>query len=96
MTEAIRKQVYQALLARSNNGTLHKKDTQIVADQFDLHIRSVQRIWKRGKIQLANSVPVVVSSPKRGRVGRKAIHIDLEALCNVPLKDMMTLEDVCE
>jgi hypothetical protein len=95
MTEAIRKQVYQALLARSNNGTLHKKDTQIVADQFDLHIRSVQRIWKRGKIQLANSIPVVVSSLKRGRVGRKAIHIDLEVLRNVPLKDRMTLEDVC-
>jgi hypothetical protein len=66
MEEAIRKQVYQALLARSNNGTLHKKDTQIVADQFDLHIRSVQRIWKRGKIQLANSIPVVVSSLKKG------------------------------
>jgi hypothetical protein len=39
MTKANRKQVYQALLARSNNETLHKKDTQIVADQFDLHIR---------------------------------------------------------
>ena len=42
MTEDVRKQVYQALLARSKNGKLAKKDTRIVADQFGLHIRSVQ------------------------------------------------------
>ena len=35
MTEDVRKQVYQALLARSKNGTLGKKDTRIVADQFE-------------------------------------------------------------
>jgi hypothetical protein len=38
MTEDVRKQVYQALLARSKNGTLDKKDTRIIADQFGLHI----------------------------------------------------------
>jgi hypothetical protein len=65
MCEELRKQVYQALLARSNDGKLDKKDTAIVADQFGLHIRSVQRLWNRGKTQLANSVPVVVSSLKR-------------------------------
>ena len=57
MTEHIRKQVYQSLLARSNNGKLGKKDTTIVAEQFGLHIRAVQRLWKRGKTQLANSIP---------------------------------------
>jgi hypothetical protein len=44
MSEQLRKQVYQALSARSNNGKLYKKDTQIVATQFDLHIRLVQHI----------------------------------------------------
>ena len=80
MSEELRKQVYQDLLDRSNNGKLGKKDTTIVANQFGLHIRSVQRLWKRGKTQLANSVPVVVSSIKKGKVGRKAIPVDLEAL----------------
>ena len=61
MSKDLRKQVYQALLARSKNGKLGNKDTQIVADQFGLHIRSVQHLWNRGKIQLANSIPVVVS-----------------------------------
>jgi hypothetical protein len=68
MTDDMRKQVYQALLARSNNGKLHKKDTQIVAEQFNLHVRSVRRVWSRGKIQLANSVSVVVASLKRGEL----------------------------
>jgi hypothetical protein len=95
MSEELRKQVYQALLARSKNGKLGKKDTTIVADQFGLHIRSVQRLWKRGKIQLANSIPVVVSSLKKGKVSRKAILVDLEALRNIPLKERMTIEDVC-
>ena len=95
MTEKLRQQVYQALLTRSNNGTLHKKDIAFVAAQFGLHIRSVQRVWKRGKTQLKSNVPVVISSLKKGRVGRKAIPVDLEALRNIPLKERMTIEDVC-
>jgi len=95
MSEHLRKQVYQALLARSNNGKLGKNDTTIVAKQFGLNIRSVQRVWRRGKIQLANSVPVVVSSLKNRKVGRKKIHVDLEALRNIPLKQTMTIDDVC-
>ena len=94
MSEHLQKQVYQALLARSNNGKLGKNDTAVVAEQFGLNIRSVQRVWRRGKIQLANSVPVVVSSLKKGRVGRKYIPVDLEALRNIPLKQRMTIDDV--
>ena len=95
MSKDLRKQVYQALLARSKNGKLGKKDTQIVADQFGLHIRSVQRLWNRGKIQLANSIPVVDSSLKKGKIGRKVIPVDLEALRNIPLKERMTIDEVC-
>jgi hypothetical protein len=94
MSEELRKQVYQALLARSNNGKLSKKDTAIVADQFGLHIQSVQQLWNRGKTQLANSVLVVVSSLKKGKVGHKIIPVDLEVLRNIPLKERMTIKDV--
>ena len=94
MTEDVRKQVYQALLARSKNGKLAKKDTRIVADQFGLHIRSVQRLWKRGIHQLAQNIPVVVASKKKGRCGRKVVPLDLKLLRNIPLKQRMTIEDV--
>lgn len=86
--------MYQALLARSKNEKLGKKDTRIVADHFGVHIRSVQRLWKRGKSQLAHNIPVVVASRKKGRSGRKAIPLDLEQLRNIPLKQRMTIEDV--
>jgi hypothetical protein len=36
----------------------------------------------------------MVSSLKKGKVGRKAIPVDLEALRNIPLKERMTIEDV--
>ena len=52
MTEEVTKQVYQALLARSKNDKLGKKDTRIVADHFGLHIRSVQRSLKEVKYHL--------------------------------------------
>jgi hypothetical protein len=94
MTETVTRQVYQALLARSKNGKLGKKDTRIVAEQFGVHIRSVQRLWKRGKIQLAQNIPVVVASQKKGKSGRKAVPLDLEQLRNIPLKQRMTIEDV--
>jgi hypothetical protein len=93
MTEEVRKQVYQALLARSRK--LGKKDTRVIADQFGLHIHAVQRLWKRGKIPLANFIPLDLGSLKKGRVGRKANPVDLEALRSIPLKERMTIEDVC-
>ena len=58
-------------------------------------VQQPQRVWNRGKTQLANYVPVMVSSLKKGRVGRKKIPIDLEALRNIPLKERMAIEDVC-
>ena len=94
MTEELRKQVYQALLARSKNVKLGKCVTRVVAEQFGLHIRVVQRLWQRGKIPLAQSIPVNVASQNKGRVGRKTIPVDLEPLHNIPLKERMTIEDV--
>ena len=73
---------------------LTRKIQTIVANQFGLKVRSVQRLWKRGKMQLANNIPVEVASRKKGRCGRKLIPLDLEQLCNIPLKQQMTIEDV--
>nr|XP_034586579.1 uncharacterized protein LOC117849092 [Setaria viridis] len=95
MPEEVRKQVFQALLTRSKNGGLGKNDTTDVAAQFGLHIRAVQRLWKKGKIPLANNIPVDLGSRKKGRVGRKASPVDLEQLRSIPLKERMTIEDVC-
>jgi hypothetical protein len=94
MSDELRKQVYQALLARSKTGKLGKKDTRIVAEHFGLHIQAIQRLWKRDKTQLANFIPVEVSSRKKGRCARKATPVILEQMRNIPLKDKMTIEDL--
>ncbi|WVZ55812.1 hypothetical protein U9M48_006423 [Paspalum notatum var. saurae] len=43
----VRQQVYQALLQRSKNGKLGKKDTTIVSQQFGVKLQTVQRIWRQ-------------------------------------------------
>ncbi|GJN07513.1 hypothetical protein PR202_ga25350 [Eleusine coracana subsp. coracana] len=73
MTLEVRRQVYQTLLARSKNGKLGKYDTTEVATQFDVHIQSVQILWKQGKISLAEGIPVDVASRKKGRSGLLAL-----------------------
>jgi DNA invertase Pin-like site-specific DNA recombinase len=92
--DTVRQQVYQALLMRSKNGRLGKHDTTIVSQQFGVKIRTVQRIWERGKNQLAQNIPVKVPNLKKGRSGRKATPINLDHLRNIPLQQRMTLEDV--
>jgi len=74
---------------------IYYKTTAFVAAQFDLHIQSVQRVWNHGKTQLKSSVPVVVSSLKKVRVGYKAISGYSEASRNISLKKRMTIEEVC-
>jgi AraC-like DNA-binding protein len=86
--------VYQALLARSKNEKLGKKDTSIVAAEFGLNIRSVQRLWKRGKTHLTHNIPVVVADTKKGRSGRKTVPPNLDLLRNIPLKQRMIIEDM--
>jgi hypothetical protein len=93
-TSEVRKQIYQTLLGLSNNGMLGKKVTEQIALQFGLHIRTIQKIWKRGKDSLSQDIVVNVESRKRGCVGRKATPIDLDPLCNIALNERMTLEVV--
>jgi hypothetical protein len=71
---------------RSKNGRLRKYDT-IVSKNFRVKIRTIQRIWERGKSQLAQNIMVKVSILKKGRCGRKAIPIDLENLRNLSNKE---------
>ena len=93
-SDRVRQQMYQALLMRSKNGKLGKHYTTIISNQFGVKIRSVQRIWRQGKNQLSQNIPVVVPNLKKGRSGRKPIPLDLEQLRNIPLQQRMTIEDV--
>ncbi|WVZ91009.1 hypothetical protein U9M48_037242 [Paspalum notatum var. saurae] len=90
----VRNLIFQTCLARSTNGKLKRHVTKDVAQRFRVGIQVVQRIWKKGKSDLAQGIVVDVSN-KRRKCGRKEIPIDLSVLRSVPFKDRTTIEDVC-
>jgi hypothetical protein len=46
ISNAERRTIYEALLEKSVDGKLKRGVTKLVASQFSVHLRSVQRIWK--------------------------------------------------
>lgn len=89
----LRRLIYQALLARSTNGKLKRHVTREVAELFGVRLRTVQRLWQRGKSSLDQGIPVDICNRKRGTAGRKQVPLDLGPLHNIPLKDRTTQED---
>jgi hypothetical protein len=73
--DEVRKLCYQILLARSNNGRLGKRVTREVASQFGLHIRTVQKIWKRGKQSLAQGIVPIVQEVNYWYIHATIFHI---------------------
>lgn len=67
MPNAKRKQIFNALLTKSKNGKLERHVTREVAELFNVHIRSVQRIWKQGKSYLDQGITVDVNVDNRRR-----------------------------
>jgi hypothetical protein len=90
-SQEVKNQVFQELLRKSRNGVLPKSATREVAAKFDLHIRTVQRLWAEGKLSVDQGTPITFASRKKGRCGRKPSVIKYEHLCRVPLKDRTTL-----
>ena len=76
--------VYDALLERSVDGKLKKDTTKIVAELFSLNIRTIQRIWKRGKNCVDGEI-IDVSHMKARNCGRKRIEIDINCIREIPL-----------
>lgn len=96
MPNAKRKQIFNALLTKSKNGKLERHVTREVAELFNVHIRSVQRIWKQGKSYLDQGITVDVNVDNRRRnCGRKRVQVDLSVLDSIPLKERTTLQDLC-
>lgn len=86
-----RQQIYEALLARSNNGKQRKNSTTIVANQFNVSLRIVQRIWNRAKGCCQRGEPVDVSSRKPKRCGNKKKSVDLSTIATIPFHKRSTI-----
>jgi hypothetical protein len=76
LTLTQRKKVYEELLQRSNNGKLKKDNTIVVANMFNVSIRTMQRVWHRAKGCRDRGEPVDVSSKKHKHCGKKNKLVD--------------------
>jgi len=88
-----RRLIYEALLEKSVDGKLKRGVTSLVASQFSLHIRYVQRIWKLAENK---GVHADVSSKRAGNCGRKRVQVDLDRVRDIPLKKRTTIRDLSE
>jgi hypothetical protein len=88
-----RQGIYEALLRRSTRRKLKRKSTYIVAEQFQVDIRTVQRIWKKAKKCHAQGEPVDVSSRN---CGRKRVQFDLSRVANVPYHKRSTIRKLAK
>ncbi|KAL7124878.1 hypothetical protein ABFS83_14G078100 [Erythranthe nasuta] len=90
LNNAERRAIYNVLQHKSINGSLKKGVTKIVASQFSVSIRTVQRIWR----QSGKGAHDDVSHKKTRNCGRKRIEINMDQFCGIPLHRRTTLESL--
>ncbi len=96
LTNPQRRAIYELLLTKSLDGYLEKGSTRVVAEVFNVSIRTVQRIWKRAQLCIAHGVQINVDSRKRYNCGRKKVEIDLSVVVAIPLRQRSTIRSLAE
>ncbi|XP_023760264.1 uncharacterized protein LOC111908693 [Lactuca sativa] len=85
-TIAQRQTIFQVLLQESLDGRLKKGSASEVASLFSVSKRTVSRIWRQGKNQVDQGLPVDLSLNMSMVVGRKRIQINLNQVSEIPLR----------
>ena len=62
LTERERQDIYEDLLRLSNNGKLKRDSTTLIAAKYNVHVRTIQRVWQRAKKCLEQGILVDVKS----------------------------------
>ncbi|EEE52153.1 hypothetical protein OsJ_33993 [Oryza sativa Japonica Group] len=96
LTNPQRRAIYELLLTKSLDGYLEKGSTRVVAEVFNVSIRTVQRIWKRAQLCIAHGVQINVDSRKRYNCGRKKVEIDLSVVAAIPLRQRSTIRSLAD
>lgn len=76
---------------QNRDGKVDKKDKVLVAGLLKTSIRTVEKIWKDAREQIAAGEEVDVSSKKKGRVGRMRKDLDLSRVTTIPFNRRKTL-----
>ncbi|KAL7152811.1 hypothetical protein ABFS83_04G124000 [Erythranthe nasuta] len=91
LTNNERQAVYTMLQQKSNNGRLGKEVTRLVASQFSVSMRTIQRIWKQTDYGRAHAN---VHHRKTKNCGRKRVEIDFERIRGIPLHRRTTIRSL--
>lgn len=94
LTKRQRQDIYEDLLRLSSNGTLQRKSTTIIAAKYNVHVRTIQRVWQRAKNCTAEGIPVNVNSLIPKNCGRKKIQVDLTRVVDIPLNRRGTIRSL--
>ena len=94
LTERERQDIYEDLLRLSNNGKLKRDSTTLIAAKYNVHVRTIQRVWQRAKKCLEQGIPVDVKSLRPKNCGRKKIQVDLTRVVDIPLNRRGTIRSL--
>ncbi|XP_027169562.1 uncharacterized protein LOC113769299 [Coffea eugenioides] len=86
LTNQQRQAIFEALLQYSYGGQLERGLTKVIATQFKISTRTVQRIWERAKSSIINGGSVDISRRFPKRAGRKRVEIDFSTIMEIPLR----------
>ena len=94
LTQRQRQDIYQDLLQLSTNGILQRNSTTLIAAKYNVHVRTIQRVWQRAKNCLAQGIPVDVNSLRPKNCGRKKNQVDLTRVADIPLNRRGTIRSL--
>lgn len=94
LTDRQRQAIFEDLLRSSNNGRLKRNSTTIIAAAYNVHIRTVQRVWQRAKRCWAQGIPINVNGLKSKNCGRKKIEVHLSTVPAIPLNRRGTIRSL--
>jgi hypothetical protein len=94
LTQRQKQDIYEDLLQISTNGTLQRNSTTLIAAKYNVHVCTVQWIWKRAKNCLAQGIPVDVNSLRAKNCGYKKIQIDFTRIVDIPLNRRGTIRSL--
>jgi hypothetical protein len=94
LTQRQRQGIYQDFLWMSSNGTLQWNSTRLIAAKYNVHMHTIQRVWKRAKNCLEEGMPVDVNSLIPKNCGRKKIQVDLTRVVDITLNRKGTIRSL--
>ena len=94
ITDRQRQDIFEDLFWTSNNGRLKRNSTTIIAAKYNVHIRTVQRVWQRAKKCWAHGIAINVDGLKPNNCGRKKIEVDLSTVPDIPLNRRGTIRSL--